>query len=75
MDKIKEENKNLIALRNNYFTMTFIVGSGTIGLLFVKMNVFLFIFLLICGIYLLCISVGEIQRKSAKIRKNLERMS
>ncbi len=75
MDKIKEENKNLIALRNNYFAMTFIIGGGTAGLLFVKINVFLFIFLFMGGIYLLCVSVNEIRKKSTEIRKNLERMS
>ncbi len=74
MDKIKEENKNLIALRNNYFAMLFLLSGGVSGLFLAGLTSLNQNILFIFGLYLIGIALKNIRKTQAKITKNIERL-
>ncbi len=74
MKYIEEENKNLIALRNNYFAMIMIISSGLAGLFFVNINIMKISFLFIIGIYFDILFLLKFLYLNKKIDNNIERL-
>lgn len=74
MDRIKEDNKNLIALRNNYYTLIIVITSGLVWLLLTDINVIKFILLFLAGLYFDILYILRLQYVDNKINKNIERL-
>jgi len=74
MEQIKEGNKNLIALRNNYFTMLFLVSGGVAGLLPANITNIKGNLLIIFGIYLTIVCISKIQTLNSTIKTNIKRL-
>ncbi len=75
MEKIKEENKSLIALRSNYFNIIMLLSSGTIGLLFSSVNIIKFFILFILGLYFTGIFIIKVQNINKKLEINFKELN
>lgn len=74
MKYIEEENKDLIALRNNYFTLIIVISSGLAGLFFTNISLIKVLFLAVSGIYFDCLYIAKFQEISKKLKDNIERL-
>lgn len=74
MENIKEDNKHLVALRTNYFTMLFLVASGTAGIALAGINSCLRAILMLLGFYFIITSIFQIQNCTEQIKRNIERL-
>ncbi len=72
MEKIKEENKILISLRNNYFSMIMLISSGLAGLFFANISLYKIIGLFIVGSYFNLLFILKFQDVQNKLKKNME---
>ena len=74
MKYIEEENKSLIALRSNYFTLMIVISSGLAGLFFADIHIVKIIFLSIVGIYFDYIFLLKFLSINKKLEENIERL-
>ncbi len=74
MEKIKEENKSLIASRTNYFTAILLINSGIAGLILSSIISIKLIILIILGIYFNFIFINRYQIINNKINSNIREL-
>ena len=75
MEKIKEENKSLIASRNNYFTAILLVNSGLVGLILSSIMSTKLIILILLGFYFNFIFINRYQNINQRIENNIKELN
>lgn len=75
MKQIEEDNKNLIALRNNYFTMLFLTTGSVVGISLSDMNTSWQLCIMAAGGYFILVSIYQIRILTSKIQNNIRRMT
>ncbi len=73
-EQIKEDNKQLISLRNNYFTFFIVITSGMASLFFINITFIKLCIMFVVGFIFAFCFLSQIQNITYKINDNIKRL-